>query len=126
MRETFGDIVEKGRVRTGMMGTKPGSTFGAFFVTHPVTREPLKVIASDGDGLPGLGLERWEHVSVSCARRCPVWDEMQWVKTLFFKPEETAFQFHPPDADYVNINKNVLHIWRPCETSIPLPPKDCV
>jgi hypothetical protein len=126
MRDTFSDLVEKGRTKGPPFGTRRGQPFGAFFLTHPVTREVLKILATDGGGAAELGLARWEHVSVSCERRCPHWDEMHWVKQQFFKPEECVFQFHPPEADYVNTNPNVLHMWRPCETTIPLPPKECV
>ena len=48
----------------------------------------FRVIASCGDG--------WEHVSVSLPNRCPTWNEMAWIASLFFEPEETLVQFRPP------------------------------
>lgn len=128
MRTSFSEIVEKGRVRTGQFGTKPGTTFGAFFLQCRVTGERLKIIVGDGsdwqeEGLPG---EPWEHVSVSCERRCPMWAEMCWVKELFFEDDELVVQYHPPKKDYVNEHPFVLHLWKPRIASIPVPPIACV
>lgn len=65
----------------------------------------LSIIASDGFG--------WDHVSVSLATRCPTWDEMCWVKRLFFEPQEIVMQLHPAESDYVNNHSHCLHLWRP-------------
>lgn len=65
----------------------------------------LSIIASDGGG--------WDHVSVSLATRCPTWEEMCWVKRLFFEPDEVVMQLHPAETDYVNNHKFCLHLWRP-------------
>lgn len=74
----------------------------------------LAVVASDGDGC--------DHVSVSHKSRCPKWDEMEYVKRLFFRPHETAMQLHVPAADHINCCKNCLHLWRPQNQEIPRPP----
>lgn len=89
---------------------------GAFWVRHE--RMYLKVIASFGEG--------WDHVSVSTERRCPTWEELEHVKRLFFKDDETAMQLHLPPSDHINIHPYVLHLWRPQKADIPLPPKDFV
>src|ERR1700722_9587657 len=65
----------------------------------------LNMIASDGAG--------WDHVSVSLGRRCPTWDEMCWVKRLWFDDHETVIQYHPAAANYVNNHSFCLHLWRP-------------
>lgn len=129
MRETFPAVVEAGRIRTGFYATEPGDRSGAFFLRAP-TGAKLKVIASDGtnwdqeflacDGPP------WEHVSVSVANRCPTWDEMAWVKWLFWGDEEAVVEFHPPKSRYVNQHPYCLHLWRPVGVDIPLPPPECV
>lgn len=76
------------------------------------------VIASDGGG--------WDHVSVSpCNRKrqsCPTWDEMCAIKDMFFEPEETVVQYHPPKSDYVNNHPYCLHLWRPQDKEMPRPP----
>ncbi len=78
----------------------------------------LRVIASNDEG--------WDHISVSLPDRCPTWAEMDHVKRLFFKDDEVAIQLHLPPADHINIHPNVLHIWRPHDTVIPVPPKEFV
>ena len=76
---------------------------------------PVFVIASDGGG--------WEHVSVSMRARCPTWEEMCFVKDLFWGPEDTVVQFHPPKSDYVNNHKYCLHLWRQVGVEIARPPR---
>lgn len=78
----------------------------------------LKVIASDGYG--------WDHVSVSCEGRCPTWGEMELIKRLFFKEDETAMQLHVPPQDHVNCHPYCLHLWRPQDAEIPRPPSELV
>ena len=75
----------------------------------------LAVIYSNGGG--------WDHVSVSLMNRCPTWDEMCFVKEIFFDPEECCIEYHPARKDYVNIHPTCLHIWRPQNHEIPMPPK---
>lgn len=55
----------------------------------------------------------WEHVSVSLPGRDPFWAEMCFIKDLFFEPEETVYQLHPKESEYVNVHPHCLHIWRP-------------
>jgi len=79
----------------------------------------LRVIASVGEG--------WEHVSVHASNRrgemrCPSWNEMEFIKRLFFAPNETAMQLHVPEAEHVNKHPYVLHLWRPTDVEIPRPP----
>jgi hypothetical protein len=68
----------------------------------------------------------WDHVSVSLAKRCPNWYEMEFIARLFFKEDEIAIQLHLPTKLHVNIHPNVLHWWRPQLIMVPLPPKDFV
>jgi len=72
--------------------------------------------ASDGGG--------WEHVSVSIAKakRCPSWNEMCWVKDLFWDPEDTIIQFHPPESEYVSQHDYALHLWRKVGENWQTPP----
>jgi len=64
----------------------------------------------------------WEHVSMSLKKRCPVWDEMCWLKDLFWNNKETVIQFHPPEKQYINNHPYCLHLWKPQKHTIPLPP----
>lgn len=76
----------------------------------------MLVNASFGDG--------WDHVSVSpyAVPRCPMWLEMEAVKQVFFRPDETVMQLYPPTAGYESHHPYVLHMWRPQDGTIPQPP----
>ncbi len=80
----------------------------------------LRVIASPGDADAGIP---WEHVSVSLPNRCPNWPEMCFIKGLFWDAEETAMQLHPPQSKWINNHPYCLHMWRPVQAEIPLPPE---
>lgn len=79
----------------------------------------LNIQSSDGLG--------WEHVSVSVnKRRCPTWEEMCYVKSLFWDDEDCVIQYHPPKSQYVNNCVNCLHMWRPIGVTIPMPDSSMV
>lgn len=65
----------------------------------------------------------WGHVSVSMRDRCPTWEEMCFIKDLFWDEHETVVQFHPPKSDYVNVAKYCLHLWHYNKSEMPRPPK---
>lgn len=113
MRTTVSSMLEKARVTMGPMASDPSyGLCGAFILRHNHTE--LGVIASASEG--------WEYVSVSCSNRTPNWEEMCWVKGLFWNAEETVIQYHPPKSLYVNFHPYCLHMWRPLEFDIPTPP----
>lgn len=95
-------------------GFNGDETCGAFLIRSPTGSYSLRVIASAGDG--------WDHVSVSLSNRCPNWIEMDHVKRLFFKDDETAMQLHVPPSDNINFHPYCLHLWRPHDAEIPRPP----
>lgn len=105
--------------------SKTGDTFGWFVWQKGKTQ--IRVMAVDGDETG------WEHVSVSVAyktsrkweERTPKWDEMRWIKSMFWEAEECVVEFHPPESDYVNLATNCLHLWR-YVNGFPMPPKICV
>lgn len=80
---------------------------------------PVRVICSDGQH----GGEGWKHVSVTIrgSRKPPPWEVMCAVKELFWEPEETVMQLHPPKSTWINNHPGCLHLWQPKE-KIPLPP----
>lgn len=107
-------VPEKFRLHTGPM--RSDSTYGnngAFMVTSLKLKHSLKVVASDGMG--------WEHVSVSLHNRCPSWEDMCFIKRLFWDPEDVVIQYHPAESDYVNCHPFTLHLWRPAGQTIPVP-----
>lgn len=64
----------------------------------------------------------WEHCSVSIPTRCPTWDQMCAIKELFWNDDEECMQLHPAKKDYINNMPYCLHIWRPINEKIPMPP----
>jgi len=74
----------------------------------------------------------WEHVSVHCRAGIhpayyfnftPTWDDMCFVKDLFWEPDEAVMQLHPARKDWVNNHLSTLHLWKPVNVEIPMPPK---
>lgn len=100
-----------------MYGSAGDSGNGCFWVPVLATGERLFVIATIGAG--------WDHVSVSHQKRCPTWDEMQYVKRAFFKRDEWAIEYHPPEAKNISLHAFCLHLWRPNDgvTTMPIPPE---
>lgn len=90
-------------------------TCGSFSVPSPIDRKPLMIVASSGNG--------WDHVSVSRANRCPNWTELEHVRRLFFRDNETVMQLHVPPKDHISLHPNCLHLWRPQQVEIPRPPE---
>ncbi len=97
-----------------MYGNVGDDTCGVFETPSPIDKYPLHIVASAGLG--------WDHVSVSRHNRCPNWPEMEHVKRLFFKDDETAMQLHVPPNDHISFHPYCLHLWRPTEQEIPRPP----
>lgn len=102
------------------MGLSPfGSLYGYFRIRQV---ESVLHVISSGPASDHNELTCWEHVSVSIGRgdRLPTWDEMNHVRDLFWRPDETVVQFHPPEDSYVNLAE-CLHLWKP-PYQMPLPP----
>ena len=116
MRDEFPRIVEKSRMAHPLLPkhypkTKPGQKKGYFEIKK--SGNLYRVIIADGIG--------WDHVSVSLdKKRCPTWEEMCWIKDLFFDEDEPVMQFHPRKADYKNLAKTTLHLWK-FQGEFPLP-----
>jgi hypothetical protein len=112
--------IERFRVVSGPMASNSAfGANGAFFIPGPDQKVMLKVIASSGD-LTEPGLD-FEHVSVSCEARCPTWAEMQHIKEIFWRDDETVMQLHVPKSDHINCHPFCLHMWKPLNCEIPRP-----
>lgn len=111
-------VPEEFRLRHGAMGSlaeRDGNN--GFFILPPYRANSvlsLRVLATDQMG--------WEHVSVSLKSRCPTWEEMCFVKSLFWDDEDCVMQLHPPRSQWVNNHRYCLHLWRPLDADIPQPP----
>jgi len=108
-------VPEKYRVKTGLMRSHSiAGNNGQFIISSNGIKHPLQCIASDAAG--------WEHVSVSLRSRCPTWDEMTFIKSLFWDEDDCVVQFHPAKTDHINNHPHCLHLWRPTHGQMPRPP----
>lgn len=119
--------LEANRWQDGPLGPSPvGAHYGAFRFVKGGTR--FQIIAADGEETG------WEHVSMTVAYqitkawtpRLPKWDEMAWLKSLFWDEDECVIQFHPPKSEYVNNHATCLHLWKCVAVPFPLPPTELV
>ena len=117
MRQSFSERVERGRVTSGgTLESRRGDDFGFFHLTTNAGAHLGVMVSAGDDSIP------WEHVSVSTRTRCPTWDEMCWVKSLFWDDEEVVVQYHPAKSAYVNYHPFCLHMYRPLAAELPVPP----
>lgn len=127
------DFIEKGRLpgADNFRGRPAGqfvlkSPYGSYLFVIACDADPMEWLQDIGPG------QTFDHVSVSVNtsglphKRTPTWEEMNWVKDIFFEPEELVIQYHPPKSQYVNNHEHVLHLWKIVGFEIPLPPKQCV
>lgn len=52
----------------------------------------------------------------------PSWNDMCFIKDLFFEEHETVVQYHPAKTEYINNHPHCLHLWRPVG-EFPIPNK---
>lgn len=111
--------IERFRVKFGPLASDSHYGMNGMFVI-PYAGNQLKVMISNQAG--------WDHVSVSLQNRQPTWNEMHWIKRIFWDDHETVVQMHPPEAFYVNFHPHVLHLWRYQERGFqyPLPPLEMI
>ncbi len=122
---------EKWRIVRGQMATDANHGNNGLFILPAIPpKRPLvlQCFATDGSEWARLGFTppAWEHVSVSTLVRCPTWDEMCLIKTLFWDPEDVVIQLHPRQSEYVNNHPRCLHLWRPIGVDLPTPPSRAV
>lgn len=118
MRSVLPSLLELARQKKGPMPSRASDGPNGHFV---ITLEGMRLNIVSSNSRDWIA-DGWEHVSVSTTERCPTWDEMQFVKRLFFTDEETVIQFHPPEARLVNDHPYCLHMWR-SPKKIELPPE---
>ncbi|KLU61862.1 hypothetical protein CEB3_c17800 [Peptococcaceae bacterium CEB3] len=104
--------------RREVMIQDTGEDGGWAFVYLPTRKKPSLVIFSWGGG--------WDHVSISNEKSSCTWHEMALIKGIFFREDEYAVQYHPPKAQYANMRPYVLHLWRPQNEKLPVPPIEMV
>jgi hypothetical protein len=120
MRKIVPEKLENGRIREGRLNSDASyGMCGAFRVVGPCGVYMLIVVGAAEDPIA----EGWEHVSVSLQSRNPNWQEMCFVKDLCWTDDELVLQFHPPKALNIDIHSHCLHLWRPQDGHIKLPPR---
>lgn len=89
--------------------------------TIPIGYSKCKIVADARDD--------WDHVNVvvkfgrdDSQYRIATKEEMIEIKEMFFEDSEPAIEIHPKKEDYVNIDEYMLHLWRPVNRVLPLPP----
>jgi hypothetical protein len=123
LRKVVPSRLEEARIRHGeYKSDATDGLCGVFRLMGPCATE-LVILAADTSLPESHG---WEHVSVSTERRIPNWIEMSFVKNLFWDAEELVVQFHPPKSAHINLHPNCLHLWRPGDGHIRLPPSNLV
>ena len=110
--------MEEIRKNKRLIIAREGIDGGMGYIHLPISKHRLAVVFSWGGG--------WDHVSVSYKNRTPTWEEMCMVKDIFFGEEECVIQYHPPKTQYVNNHNHCLHLWRPQNEGILMPPKSMV
>lgn len=133
MRTALHPGIERCRITEGKFASAPGAGAGAFLVASTKGGGRLMILAWSGSGWEACGLDgpAREHVSVHVpkgpdgAGRTPSWEERCFVKRHFFQDDEAVVQYHPDEANYVNVHQTTLHLWR-CRAGFPMPPKVCV
>lgn len=91
---------------------------GAIRVEEATTDHGIGTITINGwtgSVIWGADEDGWEHVSVSPFDHTitPSWDDLCRIKGIFWDEEEMALQFFPRKSQYVNLQENCLHLWRP-------------
>lgn len=93
---------------------------GFFLFPHyRINDYEIRCMVSDGMG--------WEHVSVTVSHknkdssRCPTWEEMCWVKDMFWNESDVVVQYHPAKKDYISMHPYCLHLWKPIGVLLPTP-----
>lgn len=114
--KTLDTGLEKYRRNFSQWRSKLGDPYGFFEI--PYKTYTLRAMVDDGE------TTGWEHVSVTIAgpKRPPNWEEMCFVKNLFWDEEETVAQFHPKKSEYVSYHANCLHLWKKRGEEFSLPP----
>ena len=115
--------LDRYRAHHPTLGMSPaGSAYGYFVIGR------LKVIAAPAPASAADDWWPWEHVSVSRrdSRETPTWEEMDRIKRLWWRDDETVVQFHPAEAHKVNFHTGCLHLWRCVDAPLALPDRRLV
>ena len=115
---------QRGPEVVNIFGDEGDASCGAFYIPAKTRYQGYQ--SHVNLGIIAAALDGWDHVSVSSNNRTPNWAEMMLVHRIFFEDNETSIQYCMPPTDHININPNVLHLWRPWDFELPKPPLEFV
>lgn len=117
--------IEQFRTRHPLLPpTKKGDSNGWFEIPRSHKYGPLNILFSSGGSVVD-----WEHASVAVSPtniKPPNWEQMCFVKSMFWGEDEAVMQFHPPKTAYVNNHPGCLHLWKKKNHEFELPPSIAV
>jgi hypothetical protein len=118
-------VPEFARLLHGPLASTPAcGNNGTFFFRSKVPGREIWCRASDS--------LQWEHVSLHVTTRtpqqyfAPTWDELCAIKALFWDADDVVMQLHLARATWLNTHPAILHLWKPRDQVIPLPPRSLV
>lgn len=116
--------IRKGPVVDLWGGFAGDETCGAFQIPTRTTNRGLSTAMTGSYKIRVIvsGSEGWDHISVSLPTRCPTWEEMEHIKRMFFEDDACCMQLHVPVSEHISCHPFCLHIWRPHDAAIPMPP----
>jgi hypothetical protein len=113
-------VQEQYRIKDGPFATDTyDGNNGLFLIPYSSGSWFFQCIVSDGMG--------WEHVSVTLRYKnshkyeMPDWNQMCYIKDIFWDETDTVIQYHPAKSEYINNHPYVLHLWRPTDKELPIP-----
>ena len=57
----------------------------------------------------------WRHWSASQPTNTPSYEDLLRIKQDLIGPRHRAYQVFPPEAEHVNYDSRVLHLWQPLD-----------
>jgi hypothetical protein len=100
---------------------------GVRCIEHAVIGKGYRVQRGQCKGLlvlADVGIKKdgklWYHVSFSYRDRIPSYQDMAWVKKIWFGDDRWAIQVFPEKGNHVNVHPNCLHLWH-CLEDRPFP-----
>ena len=82
---------------------------------HWYERGPVRALVSRD------GPEKLWHISISCEKRYPSWEELKKARYDLLPDEITVAMYLPPKSEYVNVHSNCFHWIEVRESRLILP-----
>lgn len=103
---------ESYRIRHGRLGSDDSFDSNGYFLV-PYKEEFLLCLISDSGG--------WDHVNISLPARTPNWEEIEFVRDIFFDAQDIVVIYSPPRLFPYVTNPFHIHMWRRQGHQFPIP-----